>query len=349
MQKVNGLSPDSGGLVTLTAADVGALTQTTADARYISYLGPSTTAAQLQAVINGMSGGGTIHLAAGTYTFTSTITLASNITIAGAGETATIITASHNSDAFAGVDLSHVCIRDLRVDGPGHAVGNGSAIKFTLSGMGGNATYYVCMANLYLSEFKVDGVSIATPIVSSFSRVVSLHMGRHGIYLYGDHALGTAGNSTTLSSCFSAGCYGAGYRFADMAYSVINACASDAVGIAYDYENCLCLRENGCGSEEPYDFSAIHAGYAGYSRRINGCIMSISSPYALGNIGASYYVLGSSRISIDTLYEAAPGAGATASLRVVAGCSVQLLGTPSYSTALDVATNTTSQPTPTYL
>jgi hypothetical protein len=326
------------------------LTQTEADARYIITLPAGTTAAQLQAAINGLTGGGTIRLAAGAYTFTSTVTYASNIIIEGAGEAATIISVTHNGDAFSGVDLSHVGMKNLQVNGPGKTVGAGCAVKFTLSGNNGNATFYVDMENLFLNGFKVDGVSIATPIVSKFKRVINNHMGRHGIYFYGDPVLESDGTSTSLDACFSAGCYGAGYRLKQMAYTTLSGCAADANGIAYEYDTCIGITENGCGSEEPYDFSAFNAGYAGYSRKISNSKVTINSPYAIGNIGTAYWVTAGAVATISAFFEGSPGNpdsptnNPTNSLKVDSGCFVQLVGHSTFTTPMNLAVGTTTQP-----
>jgi hypothetical protein len=307
--------------------------------------GVADTAA-LQAALNST---GLVRLQAGDYYLTSAgLTMHSNTVLQGAGEFSTTIhQASSTGNAISGTDLSHVAIRDLRLLGPGPYTGTGYGVDFGLSGTGGNATFYVEMRNVRAEEFGMDGVRILAPIVSEFSRVQPFKNGRHGIHLFATGDI--AGTSCTLTACFPAGNHGAGIRLKQMAYSALNGCAGDANGTAYEYDTCSGITENGCGSEEPYDFSAFQAGYTGFSRKVFNSKVVLNSPYMIGNIGTALWVTNGSLVTINSLFEGSPGNpdsptnNPTASLKVDSGCTVNLNG-KSVVTAMSLAAGTTRQP-----
>jgi hypothetical protein len=305
----------------------------------------TTDTANIQAAINR---GGRPSLEAGQYELTAAgLTFRSNVVLQGAGENSTTLhQASSTGNAISGTDLSHVAIRDLRLLGPGPYTGTGYGVDFGLSGTGGNATFYVEMRNVRVEEFGMDGVRILAPIVSEFSRVQPFKNGRHGIHLFATGDI--AGTSCTLTACFPAGNHGAGIRLKQMAYSALNGCAGDANGTAYEYDTCSGITENGCGSEEPYDFSAFQAGYTGYSRKVFNSKVVLNSPYMIGNIGTALWVTNGSLVTINSLFEGSPGNpdsptnNPTASLKVDSGCTVILNG-KSVVTAMNLAAGTTRQ------
>jgi hypothetical protein len=132
-----------------------------------------------------------------------------------------------------------------------------------------------------------------------------------------------------------------------MAYTTLNGCAADACGISYEYDTCVGISENGCGSEEPYNFNAHNAGYSGYSRKVFNTKGSFNAPYMIGNIGTAFWVTNLSVISINELFEGSagnpdePSSNPTNSLLVDAGCKVTLTN-PSTVTAKSLASGTTT-------
>lgn len=310
-------------------------------------IGPSggDDTAAIQAAIDR---GGIVRLAAGTFTLSSALVIKTGVTIQGVGMNATILKqTSPSANGIQGSDLSHAIIKDLRVAGPGatRGTGTGSGVSFTLTGTAGNATFYPELSNVYVENFGVDGVAIQTPIVARLSRVVAFKNNRHGINLW---STGDAdGTSCHLSACFGAGNYGAGYNIKQMAYSALSACAADSNGTGYKYDTCIAVNESGCGSEEPYDFSAQLAGYVGYSRWIFNSKVTLSSPYSIGNIGTAYYITNGSVVNADGLFEGSPGNAdsptnnPTASIKVDAGCKVVLVN-PNTTTARSLAAGTTT-------
>lgn len=304
----------------------------------------ATDTAAIQAAINQS---GHAVLAPGRYELTPAgLVLTSNTILSGAGENFTTLhQASTTGSALTGVDLSHVAVRDLRLLGPGPYTGTGYGINFTLSGTAGNATFYVELSNIRVEEFGMDGVQLATPIVSKLDRVQAFKNGRHGIHLT---STGQAdGTSSSLIACFSAGNHGAGIRLKQQAYSTLSACAGDANGIGYEYDTCVGITESGCGTEEPYDFSAFQAGYTGMSRKIFNTKITLNSPYMIGNIYRSMWVTNGSEVVANNLFEGSPGNPdapvntPTYSVDVDAGCKVTL-NNHSVVTALRTAASTTT-------
>jgi hypothetical protein len=322
----------------LNVKDYGAIGDNTAD-----------DTAAIQAAIDATTIGGVVFLPAGHYKITSSLVFKSNLSLLGAGENSSFIhQASTTAHALSGVDLSHVAIRSLHLTGPGQGNGTGSGINFTLSGNNGNATFYVTMESVYIELFGVDGVAIATPIVSRFSRVISFRNGRHGINVYGDPTLQSDGTSSSFEACFPAGNWGAGYRLKQMAYTSLNGCAADANGIAYELDTCIGITANGCGSEEPYNFTAHQAGYTGLSWRISNTKATLNAPYMIGNINVAALITNNSVVTINNYYEGSPGNtddptnNPTTSLQVDAGCKV-VLTTPSFVKPMNLAAGTTTQ------
>lgn len=311
-----------------------------------------TAAIQAQIDAAGSAGGALVQLLPGTYNLNATITLRSNVVLQGAGELGTyVVQTAAGIDAFAGVDLSHVGFRDLHITGPGSggradpAATTGTGIKMTLSGTLGNATFYPFLDNVYVEKFGLDGIYIQTPIVCRVSRVVAFSNNRHGINITSS---GDAdGTSTHLQACFAAGNFGAGYHITQMAYTALDACAADANGVGYEFSTCIAVVEVGCGSEEPYDFSAHQPGYVGYSRWVkNTRSYTAISPYAVGNIGTAYYLTAGTTGAMISPYEGSPGNtdsptnNPTYSIQVDADCSVTITN-PRVLTPTSYATGTT--------
>jgi hypothetical protein len=309
--------------------------------------GVADDTAALQAAIDALGpGGGVVSLPPGHYRTTAPLVVHSGVTLVGAGEQSSFIElATAGVHCITGTDLLHVSVRDLHLTGPGQAAAAADGIHFDLSGQAGNATFYVNVENVYAEQFGRDGVSVQTPIVSTFTRVMSFHLGRHGLNLYSS---GEAdGTSCAVTACYSAGAWGAGYHLKQMAYSTLDGCAADACGISYEYDTCVGITESGCGSEEPYDFSAHSPGYTGLSRKVFNSKAAFNSPYMIGNIGTAFWVTNGSRISISELFEGSPGnpdapvSNPTVSLLVDSGCKV-ILTNPATVTAMSLAAGTTT-------
>lgn len=303
----------------------------------------------IQSAINAAAiSGGVVYLPAGRYVLTGSLTLKRNVSLAGAGETATLLYQSNASThGVTGVDLAYWGIRDLQIVGPGTGTG-ADGINFTVSGGGhgpdgggtGNATYFGHMANVKIAGFSRDGVSIQTPIVSTFDCVFPTGNGRHGFYVYG--APGELdGTSCSFRACYAGTNVGAGYYLKQMVYTTLDACAADNNGINYQVADCGGIVAAGCGCEGGIDNHTILAGYTGLLWSISGSKVTINAPFMIGSIGTSMHLTANSVATITDLWEYGPGAGATTSIVVDSGCKVTLLN-PTTTEAMSLAAGTTA-------
>ena len=309
-------------------------------------IGTDISSTLATAFINAGSAHETLFIPAGTYLKTSTTTVPSNVTIIGAGRQETIIIhASSTTSAFTGIDLTSIIFSDWTVNGPGQGVGSGSGINFTLSS--NPATYYPTLVRFSASQFGIDGIAIATPIVGRFDQVVPEHNGRHGFNVSG--AGQADGTSCSFTACFPAGNWAAGYYLHQMAYTTLNGCAGDANGVGYYYDTCIGITENGCGTEETYNFNLLgKTSFTpnGLSRYVSNSKVVMNSPFMIQNVGTACYITNSAKVTISDYYEGSPGnsddpnSNPTASLKVDSGSSV-VVNNYSVITAMSLATSTT--------
>ena len=115
----------------------------------------NTTA--LNSLISSMSTGGYIYFPAGTYNFDGTINLASNITLVGDGQAASIIKNTGSNDVLTVGAHSHIVIRDLQLQGNDTQ----KAVHVT----GGSARYFI-MERVNIRDCKIGcdfgGISSVT-------------------------------------------------------------------------------------------------------------------------------------------------------------------------------------------
>lgn len=291
--------------------------------------------------------GETIYLSSTTYDSAVSLPLKTGQRLLGCGIGISVIDMTADVDGISGVDLSDVTIEGMTIQGPGRAASPsiGCGINFTLSGDGPNATFYVKLKDLLVQGFGIDGIAIDTPVASSFINVRPWTNARHGFNTYG--AGEADGTSNAWVACYAAGNFGSGYRLHQIAYSSLSGCAADANGIQYEYDTCIGITENGCGSEEPYDFTAHVAGSAGCSRKLFNSKVTLNSPYSIGNIGTAYWATNGAVVTANCPFEGSPGNSdsptnnATNSWLVDAGCKV-VLNAPVYTTPLALAAGTTT-------
>lgn len=344
----------AGGVLTTTIASVTDSTHVTLSATASTecdgnrfFYGTNNTAAFASAV-SAVSSNGTLYVPyGGKYLVQSLPAVQSNTTWCGGGENKSFIyLAAANTDALHGIDLEYVNIHDLGIIGPGQGMGTGNGINFTLSTQ--NATTFVNLERLFVDNFGQDGIAIATPIVSSFRQVIPEHNGRHGINIYGAGA--ADGTSCSFEACFPAGNWAAGYNLKQMAYTSLNGCAADANGVAYVYDTCIGITENGCGSEETYNFNLLGKSSFtpnGLSRYIFNSKVVLNSPYMINNVGTSCWVTNNAKVVINDYYEGSPGnaddinSNPQVSLKVDTSCSV-IVNNYQISTAMSLAAGTTT-------
>lgn len=310
-------------------------------------IGTDITSALNAAITAAVAANRPLFIPAGTYIKTSSTTIPSHLTVYGAGREQTIIVhASSTTDGFVGTDTTSVSLNDFTLQGPGQGIGSGSGIKFTISS--NPATYYPTFRRISASQFGVDGISLSTPIVGTFDQVVPMRNGRHGFNLFG--AGQADGTSCSFTACFPAGNWAAGYYLKQMAYSSLNGCAADSNGVGYLYDTCIGITENGCGTEETYNFQLLgKTSFTpnGLSRYISNSKVVMSSPFMIQNVGTACYVTNSAKVVINDLYEGSPGntddqnSNPTASLKVDAG-SAAVVNNYSVVTPMSLAAGTTT-------
>lgn len=289
--------------------------------------------AAIQAAINALPAtGGILWFPAGVYRIATALTLKSNITLMGVGQVASIIhQTSSSANALTGVDVFNVAIQDLQLQGP--AAGTGNGLAFTRSVQ--DNVRYLTLQNVYIRQFGNDGIAVSNCIVSQFTRVISENNGRFGFYFYGVVS-GAAGTSVGFDACYANTNTNTGFNLYNMAYSSINACASEGQPINYLLDNCQGVAIMGSGSE------IMTSGGVGF--KVNGGIgNTLISCWDLTNRGIAFWITGSpSSINLIGLVENSPGAGATASLKVdVGSVGINLHGITN-TTALSLSPATTN-------
>ena len=240
------------------------------------------------------------------------------------------------NDAIAGVDLDDVELSDFSLIGQGRLGPAQDGINITTSSQ--SANNYLTLRNLFVQGFGQDGINIQVPIVSTFERVVSFQNRRNGIRLW--QTGGSAGTSCTLNNCFAGGNWESGYLLDQMAYTTLNSCAADANGVGFEYDTCNGIVENGCGTEEPYEFGTGGLGFtsetvSGVSRYIFNTKITMNAPYSIGNIGTAVVIDNNAKVVMNSPYEGSAGVGNTYSIDVQnANCDV-VVNNPSFVTPIN--------------
>ncbi|ROO82574.1 pectate lyase-like protein [Actinocorallia herbida] len=284
----------------------------------------------IQAAIDALpSAGGVVWVPPGTYKITAALELRPYLALIGTGVNSSIIKqATGSADCLAGVDVHHLTIKDLQLQGPGSGSGDGLVLTRSVEGN----VRYVRLDSVYVRLFGGDGVAISNCIVSSFDQVVAENCGR-GWWLHGVVA-GAAGTSVSLNSCYANTNTGAGFHILNMAYLALNACASEGHPKNFLFEDCQGIAVNACGSE------VMTSGGIGFE--IDGGFgITLTSCWDLTNRGVAYQVGGgATNINLIGIVENTPGVGATASLKVLAGCTGINLHGITATTALSLAAGT---------
>lgn len=289
--------------------------------------GVSGSTAAIQNAISALpASGGTVYFPAGTYKLTSALTVTSGTVFQGAGEnTSILLQTSTTADAIDGTDVNVFVMRNMRVTGP--SSGSGTGVHLT-SSAGGNTTY-VDISDCRIDLFGGDGIKIDNPIVSRFSRVVSVGHGGNGFSINGGVS-GGAATSCVLDACYAISCTQAGYQISHAAYTSLYSCATDTCGAGYILSTVSSAVLSACGCE-----SAVSTGgaYTGQSFEVTGCHgVNLLNCYSNRNASIGVWVTGSSaRIVADAFLEVA-AAGATASIQVDSGSTCTVLR-PSLTTA----------------
>lgn len=278
------------------------------------------------------STGGVLYFPPGTYRHGTALPLKTNLTIMGAGVNASILkqtsTAAHG---MSGTDVHTVTLKDIQLQGP--ASGTGSGVVLLRSAEPN--VRYLSFENVYIRQFGVDGIEASNCIVSRFNRVVTENNGRHGFYFHGVTA-GAAGTSVVFNGSYANTNTTTGFNLYNMVYSALVGCASEGQPTNYLIDTCQSVTLVGSGSEVMTSGGTGFKITGGFCNTLSGC-------WDLTNRGKAFWLTGSTYANnLMGLTENTPGAGATASLQVDAGCTGINLHTISNSTPMSLAAGTTN-------
>lgn len=212
-------------------------------------------------------GGGAISLGPGIYRISKPITVRSAIKLIGDGAYNTVIQqAAPGQSGISGVDIHDFDLVDIGITGAGPATTAAPGISLTRQAAANTA--YIGLRGVAVQSFSGDGIAISNPIVSRLDMVRALTNGGHGINLHGVPG-GAAGTSCHLSACYAVANAGSGYVLNKMAYSKLDACASDKNAVGYTLRASDGIVMAACGAE------AILPAGNGYSG--NGVLIDASS------------------------------------------------------------------------
>lgn len=202
-----------------------------------------TTAVQATINLAGASGG-IAFFPTGTYNISASLTLSSNVIIAGSNSGTTLIKQnSTSSDAFVLNDAISIRFQNLRIQGPGS--GSGRGIRFTT--ISNPTTSFMSMQDVVVSAFGGDGISISLPLTCDFNRVAVSNCGGYGMNFIGVNFPTTAGIS--ISSSYLSGCTTGGLRMFRATNSHIRGTTAVACGIGYLIDSCDGIVLDGSGAQ----------------------------------------------------------------------------------------------------
>lgn len=269
-----------------------------------------TAAVQAAITAAGAGAGGTVYFPAGTYKISAALTMASYVTLAGDGDNASVIKqTSTTANALTGTDITRAGIRDLQFLGP--ASGSGKGIAFGLSAH--TNTGFLDFRDVWVQGFGSDGISIATPIVSSFTRVVSQSNGGNGWTV----TSATSSTSCAWNSCYANANTGYGYSLTAQCYSSLNGCAADGNASGYYLSGCQSVALNGCGCEASTADGFVLTG--GYGNTLNSCRVYTNNHYGIHVTG------GEKACTLIGAVDNTPGAGAVNFIITDAGTSSAII------------------------
>ena len=231
--------------------------------------------------------GGTLIVDVDEYDISSEtpVTLYSNITIQGFKGRQTTIKSTNTSNLhFTATDANNIKLIDLRILGPGQSAAGGGGIYFTKSANANVAHIY--MENVIVEECANSGISINTPILSTFINVKAIKCAGHGFNLWN-------GTSCSFKDCYSITHTQAGFYLSNMTYSELSGCASEACGIAYDIEGGGNISLTACGNEDTLNRSA---SYPGYAFKITANNVTLNSCYSRDSINTAIYSTGANLV-----------------------------------------------------
>jgi hypothetical protein len=273
-----------------------------------------------------MADGG-FALPAGTFPVSRSLVPPVGCTIEGTGAyTSVLKVTTPGQPAIAMTDCSHVTMRGIGLTGPGRAAGSAPGL-LVVRDRAPN-TFGLLLDDVVIQHFGGDGISAvrANLIVSAFRRVTCENLNGSGFDLTGVPD-GAAGTSTSLTACFAVACGKSAYHLQKMNYCAFSACAADACGTGYVFEDCQGISVNcqgisvtACGAE-----GILAAGSTMYtdgtSFRADHCdgVDFGGACWTYGNAGLVLRVSGASRNIRGRIAESSPAESATGAVLVDSG------------------------------
>jgi len=155
------------------------------------------------------AGGGIVFLPAGTYLITATLTVdGNNITIQGAGRSATIIKTVGNHLILSGLNASGLEVRDLQV------LGDADAAKTNQRGIQWTGVTDGLIDNVWAKNTAYDGILLLSGCLNcTVSNCRVTGVGDDGINIGGDPVAATTGN--TVTGCVISGATNVGIHISD--------------------------------------------------------------------------------------------------------------------------------------
>lgn len=263
--------------------------------------GTNDTVAIQNAINAASAGGGTVFFPTGTYEIFQALTIYTGVSLLGVGSEASLIVQNTTTeDGLYGVDIASVGLEGLLILGP--SSGTGVGVNFSWSAAGN--VPFLDFKDLKVHNFGSDGLAIETPIVSTFSQVVSQNNGGYGFNWY------HAGTSCTFDACWGRGNAFAGYHFYESVYMSLNGCAADSNGIGYLIENAQSIGLYSCGAESQVIGSGAWDGTG--IKISNSSVIGLHDVWITNNVGVGIWVTnGSIATEIFGAADNSPGVGAT--------------------------------------
>jgi hypothetical protein len=212
----------------------------------------STTA--IQDAIDAAGAGGVVYFPPGTYKISAELTVPVNTTLMGDNEgnpyygIPTVI--NQTSTSAHGIYVPNawnVFIKGIAVTGPSYVwetVGTGTGTGIYMGYTGEGPAGFNALDGVFIAGFGGNGLYVATPIMSTYTRVLAAYNGQYGIYMNG-------GTTCTWDSCWASGNAVGGWYITEVNYAVWNGCGADGnTGNGWSTANFVqgCTW-NACGAE----------------------------------------------------------------------------------------------------
>lgn len=319
-----------------------------------------TTAIQSAVDAANTAGGGIVWFPHGTYKITAAIKLYSgttptivpyaNVTLAGAGSSATngAVLKQYTTgadcikglnDVANGAQTINMVIKDLSLKwGTGTAANSGNGLYLAQQGSGGPSFQQFIIENVVASGFGGTGkygFNFESLITSKIDTCMAVTCA-NGFFLNGAAfgAWSSVNTSVTMLNCYANGNTTIGYNIDHSTYTSMNSCAADSNGTGYLINSCNSISLVSCGSE----YGNPDGASPGDAFKIAGGSASIGlyDCYSFQNKHYSLWVTGSSYSVVAIGFQENSPVSATNSFKIDSGSIVTVID-PAYSTATSVA------------